>query len=275
MTKAAATDSYRIGQYAQKMGVTPDFLKYYQQLGLLNCEKTENGYRYYRFGESYKILECMRLKNYGFSVREREALLGENMETLQQKMDAQIQALEQKVAFEQRVIASHREFSQWLCRMEGKNADWSIEWSEEMLFLPHTSRRSFLDDPRIYEILKDWIGNMPLVRSCMKIQSPTVPPFRPENSDFVWGLIVPQRTAREIDLPVNDAVIPLPRKKIFQYSFINRCEEDPMPIDAAMGMVQQLGLRPCGNICVTIFMYANIKQKPQRCGKISIPIAAE
>lgn len=273
MTKAIKADSYRIGQYAQKMGVTPDFLKYYQQVGLLNSQTAENGYRYYGFGESFKILECMRLKNYGFSVREREALLGENMQSLQEKMDKQIQALEQKVAFEQQVIASHHAFSDWLRRMDGKAADWSIEWSEEMLFLPHTSRRSFLDDPRIYEILKDWIGSMPLVRSCMKIQSPLEPPFRPECSDFVWGLIVPQHTAQEIGLPVNGAVIPLPRKKIFQYSFMNQCEADPMPIDAAMRQVQQLGLHPNGNICVTIFMYANIRQNPQRCGRISIPIA--
>lgn len=273
MTKTIDKDSYRIGQYAQKMGVTPDFLKYYEQVGLLNCQTSENGYRYYRFGESYKILECMRLKNYGFSVREREALLGENMEQLQMKMDEQIRAMEQKVAFEQRVIAAHHDFQDWLCRMDGKSADWSIGWSQEMLFLPHTSRRNFLDDPRIYEILKDWINNMPIVRSCMKIQPPLTLPFRPETSDFVWGLIVPQRIAGEIALPVNDAVVPLPRKKIFQYSFINQNHSSPMPVDDAMEKLRQMGLQPAGNICVTIFMYANIRHNSQRCGMISIPIA--
>lgn len=273
MTKTIEKDSYRIGQYAQKMGVTPDFLKYYEQVGLLNCQTSENGYRYYRFGESYKILECMRLKNYGFSVREREILLSENMEQLQKKMDEQIQAMERKVAFEQQVIAAHHDFQDWLCRMEGKSADWSIGWSEEMLFLPHTSRRNFLDDPQIYEILKDWINSMPLVRSCMKIQSPLALPFRTESSDFVWGLVVPQRTAAEISLPVNDAVIPLPQKKIFQYSFVTQTEAAPMPIDDAVRKVQQLGLHPSGNICVTVFMCANIKHNSQRCGMISIPIA--
>ena len=79
MYKSENMVSYRIGEYAQKMGVTPDFLKYYEQLGVIHSQTRENGYRYYPFNQSYKILECMRLKSYGFSVREMEQLLSDDL----------------------------------------------------------------------------------------------------------------------------------------------------------------------------------------------------
>lgn len=89
---------YRIGEYARKMGVTPDFLKYYERLGILHAQTLENGYRYYPFNQSSKILECMRLKNYGFSVRSIEAMFSDDLTAVQQKMDEQIQELEEKAA---------------------------------------------------------------------------------------------------------------------------------------------------------------------------------
>ena len=56
---------YRIGDYAHYMGVTSDFLKHYEQFHLISSEVMENGYRYYPFYQSSKLLECMKLRNYG------------------------------------------------------------------------------------------------------------------------------------------------------------------------------------------------------------------
>ena len=48
---------YRIGEYARYMGVTPDFLKHYEQFGLITPSVAENGYRYYPFRESSRLLD--------------------------------------------------------------------------------------------------------------------------------------------------------------------------------------------------------------------------
>ena len=74
---------YRIGDYAKYLGVTPDFLKHYEQFRFVSSETKGNGYRYYPFGQSYKILECMRLRNYGMSLRDIDvALVDDDPETL-------------------------------------------------------------------------------------------------------------------------------------------------------------------------------------------------
>lgn len=264
--------SYRIGEYAKKMGVTPDFLKYYEQAGVLRAQVGENGYRYYPFNQSYRILECMRLKSYGFSVRQMQELFDSGMDDAQSMMAEQIQELEQKVAFQQHVIQEHRRLARWLSRMEGKTTDWSVEWGEEALFLPHTDRRTFLSDPRIYELLRYWIAQMPMVKSCMEITCPSPDGvFRPETDSFFWGMTVLRSYAEEAGLPVNGAVKPLPRRRLFRFHFVGG--EEGFPYEAAVRQLKALGLTPSGNAHVTMFMSANMKNATQRCGVISIPIA--
>ena len=278
MDKSEKMVSYRIGEYARKMGVTPDFLKYYEQQGILSSNTQENGYRYFPFNQSGKILECMRLKNYGFSVREIEELFASDLTTIQEKTDSQILALEKRMAFEHRLIDEHRQFSQWLNRMNGKPTDWNITWGEEMLFLPHTNGQAFLEDPRIYEILRDWTAEMPMVKSCLEIPVPQ-PGLHslPDDSHLRWGMVVKRSYAEENHLPVNGAVKKLPKRKLFQF-FFNGTEgtnDGVMPVDDALRQLERLGLSPVpgGNAYITLFMYANLKSAPQRCGVISIPIA--
>ena len=66
---------YRIGDYARYMGVTPDFLKHYEENGLLEVQYTSSGYRYYDFDQSSRILEYMRLRNYGVTVKDMSRML--------------------------------------------------------------------------------------------------------------------------------------------------------------------------------------------------------
>ena len=62
---------YRIGDFARYLGVTAEFLKHYQESGLLDVtQRAESGYRYYGFDQSARILQYMRLRNYGISVKE-------------------------------------------------------------------------------------------------------------------------------------------------------------------------------------------------------------
>ena len=264
--------SYRIGEYARRMGVTPDFLKYYEQLGLVHSKIKENGYHYYAFNESYKILECMRLKSYGFSVREMEALFGQEMNAVQEKMEEQIRQLEERVAFQQRLIAEHRRLSQFRERLGERKSDWSIEWGEDMLFLPHSDGRNFLNDPAIYEILKDWIAQMPMVKSCMEIPEPWKNvPFSPDTRRFRWGMVVNRCVAEEIGLPVNAVVKQLPRRKLFQFYFSDT-KERGIPLGEVCEKMGELGLSPKGNAYMTVFMNANIQNQPQRFGVLSVPI---
>lgn len=47
---------YRIGDFARYLGVTAEFLKHYQESGLLDVTQRASGYRYYGFDQSARIL---------------------------------------------------------------------------------------------------------------------------------------------------------------------------------------------------------------------------
>lgn len=68
--KAADCRQYRIGDFARYLGVTAEFLKHYQESGLLDVTQRASGYRYYGFDQSARILQYLRLRNYGLSVKE-------------------------------------------------------------------------------------------------------------------------------------------------------------------------------------------------------------
>lgn len=46
---------YRIGDFARFLGVTPDFLKHYEEKGLLKAQHKKNGYRFFGFEETYNV----------------------------------------------------------------------------------------------------------------------------------------------------------------------------------------------------------------------------
>lgn len=69
---------YRIGDFAKYLGVTSDFLKHYEEAGLIDVVQRASGYRYYPFNQAARVIEYMRLRNYGVTVKEMNGVLTGN-----------------------------------------------------------------------------------------------------------------------------------------------------------------------------------------------------
>lgn len=266
---------FRIGEYSRKMGVTPDFLKHYEQHRLVTSIPRDNGYRYYPFRQSFKILECLRLRGYGIPVREMSVMLNDDdADEVMLKLSERTRKLQQQIRFDEAVVEEHRRFSDFYSRTKLSGEYWQIAHTEEMIFLPHTQQYDFLEDERIYEILESWQNLMPMVKSCMRI--PAGGFGRQDRPDFHWGLIVPKRIALQFDLPLNDAVIALPPRKLFLYDFC--CTETPhlhyysTYHRRVYEKMSQMGLSPTGDIHMVVHMYTNINSSLQCYGTYAVPI---
>ena len=199
---------YRIGDYAKKMGVTPDLLKHYESMGLLQAQTTENGYRYYPFSESIPLLECFSLRNYNVPLQQIHDLLYKGSLTeLQTALAERAEAFRQRITRDQAMIQEYEEFEHWLGRMNSRNIYLLLEETEDVYFLPHSQQHNFLDDDRIQSLLPHWIEWMPVVKSCRKI-------LYEEKADCLrdayWGLAVPASKAKAYGIPLNDVVERLP-----------------------------------------------------------------
>ena len=234
---------YKIGEYAKYMGVTPDLLKHYEELGVITAVRSESGYRYYPFSTSVTLLECIRLRNYGMTLREIKSIITDHSVKTQDvfgQLDKNVEALRQKCRFNEALIRDYEEFLEWREPLNTRDSDWCIRWSHPMYFLPHTSGTDFLDDPRIYEILQSWMSHIPIVKSALRVQP---------SGTVTWGFVIEQAKQKALGLPINDVVVSIPSRKVFYYQFRKLLEnfqgDKPAADDVpAFDVLHSLGL--CG-----------------------------
>lgn len=272
MEKKGNIPRYRIGEYARYMGVTPDFLKHYEQFHLISSETMENGYRYYPFYQSGKLLECMKLRNYGVSIRDMEVLLNDDdAETAHARLGQRVHEIEKQIAFHQAILEEYRRFSAWMERMHDKTEDWYVAECEEMYFLPHSNQYDFLDDDRIYSVLKSWVSFMPMVKSCMEIRTLG-------EKDYSWGLIVPAAFAEIHEIPINGIVRRLPKRKTlfcdFRSKIYRQTDSRTLPRDdLAEERLKKLGLSHTGSIYKVLLMYNHVNSDTmQENGYFIVPV---
>ena len=266
---------YRIGDYAKYLGVSPDFLKHYEQQGIISPSRSESGYRYYSFHTTMKLIESIRLRNYGMTLREIREILTDRREDdaqVQSRIEENIRHLEQEISLDKALIRDYAEFAAWRAPLEGRDWDWDVRTSAPMLFLPHTNKYDFLSDPRIYEILREWMSYIPIVKSTMRIE---------KDGRITWGFVVSERDLRELGLPVNDVVEIIPAQKILYYKFRapllqTGLERFDSPEHPAFRLLRALNLS-CGDFYFrTSLMPADWQQSiVWQYGYYAVPIKAE
>ena len=116
--------NYRIGEFAEYMGVTPDFLKHYEECGLLDVHHRENGYRYFNFDRCSRILEYMRLRNYGVTVKEMRSMLMADADEELLLLDKKVKELSKQADRISAVLDEHKRVHAWQQKRRIKPVDW-------------------------------------------------------------------------------------------------------------------------------------------------------
>ena len=147
---------YRIGDFARYLGVTAEFLKHYQESGLLDVTQRASGYRYYGFDQSARILQYMRLRNYGISVKEMGPFLEGGLDEAVGCLDAKVDEMRAQIERMQAVVEEHERIRLWFEERCAKPVDWEVCNMEPHWFLYHTNSREFLETSCVYDVLKTW-----------------------------------------------------------------------------------------------------------------------
>lgn len=267
---------YRIGDYARYMGVGTAFLKHYEKFGILTAQYEENGYRYFGFEKSSLIIECMRLGNLGFTVREMEAMLHERSgEDAAGALKEARTALEAKIRRMEAFVEEEKRFEAWYAARRETPEDWRIVESEARWFLPHADGSQFLKDERIGALLPAWLEWLPAVKSSLRF---TVPQAPSDRLDYQWGLSVEAAKAEAFGLPVNDVLVRLPPAKVFEYHFAGRGQMEVLKRLAQRthplyDVLDSLGLKPAGDGSMDLFMTADRRSAREGFGVFRIPVS--
>lgn len=266
---------YRIGDYARYLGVTPDFLKHYEKAGLLEVEYEDNGYRFFPFAQSGQMLECMRLRNCGFTLRKIEELLFDcSGDEVQLALANARERMEKRLARETAILAEQKRLESWLVARREKPEDWEIRDLQGVYYLPHAQGTQFIDDPRIYDILPEWMGWMPVAKSSLRFQMPAdgTTHFRHQ-----WGFVLKESSIRQHDIAINDVVEYVAPAKYLVYHYagpdnmlmLKRLAERTHPI---FDLVADLGLTITGDCFMEVFWTAQRKSAREGYGIFRIPV---
>ena len=263
---------YRIGDYAKYLGVTPDLLKHYEEMGIIHSERSESGYRYYSFYTTVGLIESIRLRNYGLTLREIRDILSLHStqnEEMERLLENKLDLLRQEVQLDEALVQDYTDFCRWKEPLEARDWDWEIRWARPMCFLPHTDRYDFLQDSRFYDLLSSWMSYIPIVKSALKAGP---------NGHIAWGFLVEEDILQQLGLPVNDIVERQPARRIFYYKFrapLLRLPEESAdnPEHPAFSMLRDLRLTPEDTYFRTTLMPADWSQKLRyQYGYYAIPL---
>ena len=275
-TKKKTTDcrQYRIGDFARYLGVTSEFLKHYQESGLIDVNQRASGYRYYGFDQSGRILQYMRLRNYGMTLKEMPGFLTGNVDEAVSFLDKKTDEMRAQIERMQGVVEEHERLHAWYEARSRKPVDWEICNVEPVYFLYHTSSREFLETECIYDVLKSWESWLPVTKSAMCVsQSP-----EPDVSYIHWGLAIRESLLKRYDLPVNEAVRRMMFGKAFVYHFLGLADGFLME-DLSSGRhpaflkMKELGFEQAGDALIVHEMQLTDEGDGRICvGRCIIPI---
>lgn len=264
---------YSIGEYARNMGVTPDFLKHYEHHGLLDAEHRGNGYRYFPFEQSAKILECIRLQKYGVTIREMGRMLDDmDGRDAVEKLDLEAASIKKRIERDTALVEEHERFRRWFAEQTRPQAlHWEVRRIDPLLFLPHSSGKMFLEDPDVYRILDTWTDWLPVVKSALEL------PDAASGEEPSWGLIVGEPAALEHGIPVNRAVRRIPGGTAYIHHFAGPGEPGPMEALAAgrheaFENMAALGLKPAGPVYMVMLMSARRNNAREGYGMFIAPL---
>lgn len=205
--------NYRIGELSKYLGVTPDFIKYYEKEGMIESIPGTSP-KLYPFNQSSKILECIKLRNLGFSAREMHDCLYSDIQKDYLKTKEELDfEIKKNLAFSKEIEDYHR----WIQNFENDPLPYALQTVDSFYFLKHTSFTDFIHDENIYTIINSWMKLMPIVKSTvhLKMKNGII-------TQRTWGLSISKQDAENFNVPVNEACTLIPEQKMLQYNLINK-----------------------------------------------------
>lgn len=92
-----------IGTAASLSGLPAKTIRYYEEIGLVRPERSENGYRHYSDAHVHKLAFVQRARNLGFSVAECRQLLALYEDTSRASADVRAIAEHKSAEIERRI----------------------------------------------------------------------------------------------------------------------------------------------------------------------------
>ena len=194
--------SYKTGDMAKIVGLTPQTLREYEKEGLLEAEKDPvAGYRYFNAGMVSKAIAIRSLRNMGFSLNKVKILL-RNMDYNEYCAYFEDIKIQQEKALKKQILLCERarEQSETILHIHEALHQCVLLENVDIYCLDYMEgERPLLENKEEFEIMNAWTEVSMFTRNYS--------PVKAENfKNPVMGLAIEKKYADELELPVQEPV---------------------------------------------------------------------
>ncbi len=208
--------TFKIGELAKILGVTPDFLKHYEQYGIIEPQVSESGYRYYDFADAVLIIECLKYKRWDLSIKDMKDLMNsKDLDTYFEKMKAHADWVKKRVSLDNLMLYDHEAN---IKRFKNELNDWFICSGWECYFIPHALNKKLVEDKETLGVVENWMKILPISRECCYIPLDGYE----DKGEYCWGFFLPQLVFDYLELEHSTKEIPILNQRFFE---MNVCYE--------------------------------------------------
>ncbi len=156
---------YKIGTVAKLLGISPEGPRLYERNGILvsHRRKGENGYRYYSRLDITALLRARAYHQYGFSLKETEALINaDDVQYIGQEYRQRAESLEEEIRRKQHTLDYLRQISALVEQLPSQL--WTIrpETSPGIHRLEFMQGDELILEPEHIGLFAQWAGLAPL-----------------------------------------------------------------------------------------------------------------
>lgn len=190
---------YKIGDFAKELNVSNSFLKYYESQGILEADITQTGYRYYNLSQASRLIASLKYKSMGFNLKRATKMLKYcSLDEIMEKFSEQEESALHEIARLEAILPAYRLMHEYHSMVERKNS-WRIDFDNTFYFLPHTYNKEFIRDDNVRDRVKEWMGELPIVDSALKIGMSNGKISRTPDGEpnFNWGFLCPMEYAQD------------------------------------------------------------------------------
>ncbi len=207
---------YKIGDFANYLGVTPDLLKHYEKYNIIQGVKDEQtNYRYYSFWQSSNILYSKMYQNMGFTLKEIAHLISEaTTEELFLELNSKSACISETIKKQDYILNSIKELISYEREIKTNSFDgvWEIKNIEDFYFLPHSENCKYSEELIGNVEVQQWINLLPVTSLCTKIG------FQDgEEESIYFGLSVGGECARKFDFDLSRPIEKVTGNKVLIY----------------------------------------------------------
>jgi len=204
---------YRIGEFAKQMGVSLDFIKYYEQAGLIQSTKDpKNHYHYFDFSQSKIVYLIQYYRSLGYSAQEIVKLLYHVNASDAIALFTEKAQMHKEHIHKSTHIVKQLEFAERALQYE-PNGTWYIIRHPAVYFLPHTNGEDYIHDSETVRILRQWNHALPFVYSVDRCVLST----GDQAHMIQHGRAIAQKDAELISIPLDAPVQYLPEVRCLEY----------------------------------------------------------